>query len=124
MKPKAIEDLVLKLSKEGRTKAQIGLVLRDQYGIPRIHPVLGKRLTQVLVDQGIEEDLPEDISQLMLRAVKVFEHVQINPKDLHNKRNLALTEAKIRRLGRYYMAKGTLPTDWKYTIKMAKLTVG
>ena len=47
--------------------------------------------------------------------------VYINKKDLHNKRNLHLTESKIRRLTKYYHTKERLPEGWKYTPDQAKL---
>ena len=38
---KELENLVIELAKEGKTPAQIGLVLRDKHGIPKTR-LLGK----------------------------------------------------------------------------------
>ena len=40
---KEVEDLVLKLREDGLQPAQIGLKLRDQYGIPDVKTVTGKK---------------------------------------------------------------------------------
>jgi small subunit ribosomal protein S15 len=46
-----------------------------------------------------------------------------NHKDLHNKRALELTEAKIRRLAKYYINEGKLESDWKYKRDQLRLMV-
>ena len=51
---------------------------------------------------------------LMRQAVAIIDHLTTNHRDIHNKRSLELTEAKIRRLGNYYKAEGKLSADWKY----------
>ena len=61
---------------------------------------------------------------MMRKAVRLGEHLDKNPKDIHNKRALQLTESKIMRLVRYYKDNSVLPTDWKYSLDTAKLTVG
>src|SRR5947209_13417210 len=45
--PEEVEDLVLKLSKEGNPPSIIGQILRDRYGIPLICQVAEKRLEQL-----------------------------------------------------------------------------
>ena len=47
-KTKEIEMLIGKLSKEGKSSSEIGLILRDSYGIPNIKQVTGKRLQEIL----------------------------------------------------------------------------
>ena len=67
--------------------------------------------------------LPEDMQNLMKRAVSLNEHVKLNPKDLHNKRGLALIESRIRRLAKYYGREGMIPEGWKYSLDTAKLEI-
>src|SRR3989338_2460019 len=47
---KKIGEVIENLSKEGLTKAKIGLVLRDSYGIPK-SKFLGKKLGRILVER-------------------------------------------------------------------------
>ena len=43
-----IEELVLKLRKEGKSTSVIGVILRDQYGIPDVKTVTGDKITAIL----------------------------------------------------------------------------
>lgn len=123
MKPKEIERVVLRLADEGYSTSVLGMKLRDQYGVPSVKLSVGKSILKILAENKRTPKLPEDIRNLMKKAVNLGEHLAENPKDLHNRRALGLTEAKIRRLMRYYKVKGTLPKDWNYDLKMAKLLV-
>ncbi len=121
MESDEVEELIVKLAKQNMTSAQIGLILRDQHGVPDVKLVTGKKLTKILADNGLASDIPEDLMFLLRKAVRMHEHMKANNKDLHNKRQLHLTEAKIRRLVRYYVRVNKLPVDWKYTYQKAKL---
>lgn len=123
MQSSEIEDLILKFHNEGLSTSSIGERLRDQYGIPNVKLTTGKRITKVLEDKGIQFKIPEDLTNLMKRAVHLHEMLQRNTRDIHNRRNLNLIEAKIRRLVRYYKKTGKLPDDWSYSISTAKLLV-
>ena len=52
-KPKEIELLVSKLAKEDKTPSQIGLYLRDNYGIPSVKQITGKTVTQILKEKAL-----------------------------------------------------------------------
>ncbi len=123
MKPKEIERTVLRLSDDGMSTSQIGMKLRDQFGVPNVKLCTGKSILTILAEHKRAPKLPEDLRNLMKKAVNLGEHLQENPKDTHNKRALALTEAKIRRLMRYYKDKGVLDPDWVYKLSSAKLLV-
>ncbi len=123
MKPKEIERTVLRLSDEGLSTSQIGMKLRDQYGVPNVKLCAGKSILTILGEHKRTPKLPEDLRNLMKKAVNLGEHLKENPKDTHNKRALALTEAKIRRLMRYYKDRGVLGPDWVYKLSSAKLLV-
>jgi small subunit ribosomal protein S15 len=122
-KPKEVEDLVVKYSKEGMSSAMIGLRLRDQHGVPNVRLATGRSITQILGDSELAPPMPEDLTNLMRKAVQLNAHLRSNPKDLHNKRGLQLIEAKIRRISRYYIKTGVMPKDWKYSIETAELQV-
>ena len=120
---KEIESLVLKYAKEGMSTSQIGIVLRDKHAVPDARLVLGKRIGAVLADNDLGGSYPEDLMNLMRQAVGIIDHLTTNHRDIHNKRSLELTEAKIRRLGNYYKAEGKLPADWKYKRDQLRLIV-
>lgn len=120
-KPKEIEDLVVRFSKEGLSSALVGLRLRDQHGVPSVRLATGKSISQILMENELTPSLPEDLANLMRKAVHLNAHLKTNPKDLHNKRGLHLIEAKIRRITKYYIRTGVMPKDWKYSIETAEL---
>ena len=116
-----IEELIVKMAKDGYTSARIGLVLRDQYGVPNVKLATGRTVTEIMTEKGVSPALPEDLSNLMRRAISLNVHLKENRGDVSNKRGLQLIESKIRRLERYYKRNGVLPADWKYSLKTAEL---
>ncbi len=118
-----VEEMVVKLAKEGHTQAKIGIILRDQYGVPSVKVVTGKSIGRILAEHEMSPQIPEDLMALMRRAVRINSHLANNPRDLGNKRGLQLVESKIRRLVKYYKKTGKLPENWKYSLKEAELLV-
>jgi small subunit ribosomal protein S15 len=121
MSASEIEEVIVKMAKNGQASAMIGLVLRDQYGVPDIKLATGKTVTEIMKEKGVASALPEDISNLMRRAISLNVHLRKNPGDVSNRRGLNLIEAKIRRLEHYYKDNGVLPENWKYSLSTAEL---
>lgn len=122
-KPKEIETMVTKLAREGLQAARIGLALRDNYGIPRVKDVVGKTITTILKERGLAKELPEDFLALVKKAVGIRKHLEENKQDKTALRGMQLTDAKIRRLVKYYKRTHVLPPDWKYDVKSLKMYV-
>lgn len=116
-----IEKLIIDLRKQGRTASEVGVILRDQYGVPDVKLSLGKSITEVLEENDISPEIPEDLTALMEKAVNLKEHLDENSKDKSNRRGLQLIESKIRRLVEYYKEEGKLDEDWKYTMSKAEM---
>jgi small subunit ribosomal protein S15 len=116
-----VEALVMKLSKEGFPPSKIGIILRDQHGVPLAKPIIGKSVTDVLKERKLYSSLPEDLENLLRKATRLHVHQDKNKADLHNKRALQIVEAKIYKLSRYYKKQGVLPADWKYSPKAISL---
>lgn len=121
LNPREIESRVIELAKGGKSTSEIGMILRDQYAVPDVTTATGKSITQILEHNNIKAEIPEDLRNLIRTALKLRKHLDINRKDLKNKRNLHLTESKIRRLTNYYHSEGRLPKGWKYSLEQAKL---
>lgn len=115
--------LIVELAKKGYGPSMIGIILRDQFGVPLVKQVLGKKLVKVLEEEGVKLPIPEDLFMLMKRAVRVREHLAEHPKDYHSARGLMEIESKIRRLVKYYKRVGKLPPDWEYDPERARLLV-
>jgi len=101
-KSKELELLIIKLAKEGKTPSQIGIVLRDIYGIPDEKLVTKKNITKILEEKKILPELPEDLTALIKKAISIKKHMEINKKDEKARFGLLLTESKIKRLTKYY----------------------
>ncbi|MBW9223302.1 30S ribosomal protein S15 [Methanothermococcus sp. SCGC AD-155-E23] len=123
MTPEEVENKVVELAKKGYQSAMIGLILRDTYGIPDVKLITGKSISDIMKEHNVYPEVPEDLLNLMKRAVNLRNHLENHPKDLHSKRGLQLIESKIRRLVKYYRRKKVLPENWKYTPEIAKLLV-
>ena len=121
--PKDIEAIIVKLAKKGESPSKIGIILRDQYGVPLVKTQTNKKITQILTEKGVKPELPEDLMNLLQKAVNLDKHNTQNHKDMGSKRGMQLIEAKIRRLANYYKKAGRLPKDWKYNLEQAKLVV-
>ena len=124
LKPAEIEAIIVKLAKQGMGSAQIGLALRDQYGIPSARMFTKTKIARTLKEKGLyPKELPEDMFNLVRRAVNLYNHLQKNKHDYTSQRGYEITESKIRRLAKYYKKQGTLPVSWKWKIEQAKLLV-
>lgn len=116
-----VEKKVVDLHNQGLSTSQIGILLRDSYSVPSVALVTGKKLTQILKARESADKLPEDLQNLMRKALRLRKHLGVNKMDIHNKRSLQLTESKIRRLVKYYKRGQVLPGDWKYKPETAEV---
>ena len=113
-RPKEIELLIVKLVKEGKTPSQIGLYLRDSYGVPNVRGITKKKIGEILKEKNLLPKLPEDLTALIKRSITLRKHLEKNHKDISAKRGLELTESKIKRLVKYYKKLGRIAVKWKY----------
>ncbi|MBP1662105.1 MAG: Ribosomal domain protein [Thermoplasmatales archaeon] len=111
----------MELAKAEKTTSEIGMILRDQYAVPDVKIATGKTITQILEQNKITQEIPEDLQNLIKTALKLKKHIDQHSKDFKTKRNLSLTESKIRRLMKYYHREHRLPDGWKYSLEQAKL---
>jgi small subunit ribosomal protein S15 len=109
-----LENKVVDLHNQGLPTSAIGILLRDSYSVPSVALVTGKKITRILKERDSASKLPEDLQNLMRKALRLRKHLGVNKTDIHNKRALQLTESKIRRLVKYYRREKVLPEDWKY----------
>lgn len=123
LKPKQVEGLVVTLFNQGTSKSLIGLMLRDQYGIPSVRQVTDKSIKEILEENNLKEKIPEDLLSLIKESVKLQKHLKEHKKDQTARLGYNLCVAKIKRMGMYYRKKGILPIDWRYSPETAALMV-
>lgn len=120
-KAKEVELLVTKLAKEGKPSSEIGVILRDTYGVSSIKTTVGKNVQAILKEKGMQKELPEDLLNLVKKSISIRKHLEENKQDMPALRGLILTESKIKRLVKYYKKNKVLPLDWKYDAKSIRL---
>ena len=118
---KEIEGLIIKYAKEGMTTSQIGIKLRDQHAIPLVKPIINKGIKEVLIENKLKPEIPEDLNNIVMKAVNLQKHLKENRSDNRNTRALELVEAKVHRLSTHYKKTGEIDQKWKYKSVVAQL---
>ena len=117
-----IESRVVELAEQGHDPSQIGMKLRDEgvkgTPVPNVKLATGKKVTAILEEHDAKPDLPEDLRNLMERAIRLRRHMEENNNDAQNKRALQNTESKIRRLVSYYRGD-QLDEEFTYSFDVA-----
>lgn len=86
MKSGDVEKLVVELAKKGNSPAKIGLILRDEHGIPK-KKLFGKRISQILKENGI--DFPGERSCLDNKIKMSQTHFERHKHDYQASRALS-----------------------------------
>ncbi len=118
-----IENTIQALASSGKHSSEIGMLLRDRYGVPDVSLATGKKIGTILKEKNLSPKIPEDIHNLIVHVLDLNKHLQKNPKDIHNKRSLNNMVSKIRRLEKYYHREGVLPADWKFSIQRGEMLI-
>jgi len=121
--PEEIVSEIVKLSRRGKSASMMGIILRDQYGVGDVQKITGKKISKILKENDLLPELPEDLQNLINKAINLRSHLEKNTRDTHNRRSLQLIESKIKRIEKYYKKTGVLPGGWRYTHEKAKLMV-
>lgn len=83
LKPAEIEKLIVDLGKSGNNMAKIGLILRDEYGIPKVKTI-GKKIKKILDENKVKYDTEKDIISKRSEMIKL--HIGKNKHDYKAKR--------------------------------------
>ena len=120
---KEIEQLIIKLSKQGKSQSEIGMILRDTYGVPDVRRILQTKMGKILERNKLNKEIPEDLLNLIKKEITLMKHSETNKKDMSAKRGLLLTGSKINRLVKYYKKENKLDKNWVYNRDKAKLLI-
>jgi len=118
---KEVEELVVKYGKDGVPMSQIGIKLRDQHAIPLTKIITKKSVKKILEENNVKQDIPEDLNNIVKKAINLQRHLKNNNSDKRNVRSLELVEAKVHRIATYYKKIGAIPQNWKYKSVVAQL---
>ena len=120
-KGKEVEKLVIKYAKSDKTASEIGMILRDTYGIQSVKTLTEKSISKILAENNLAKKLPEDLLNLIKKLIAVKHHFEKNKHDKTSKRGFQLTSSKIRRLVKYYKKSHKLPADWNLDMSRLKM---
>ena len=95
-------ELALKLAEKGLTSEKIGLVLRDQYGIPKTK-IYNIKISRVLKEADKFEE-PTN-KNLEIKLKKIINHFKKNKQDKVAGRSLMVTKAKVKKVTDYQNKK-------------------
>lgn len=123
MSQEEIEEIIIELSEKGNSPSEIGVILRDRYGVPSVNEMVGKNILEILEEHDETPDIPEELMNLMRKAVKLRSHLDQHNRDVRSRRSLNTLESRIHRLTKYYRREGRLPSDWRYDPEEAALLV-
>ena len=108
-----LEQEIVNLAKKDVPSAKIGLILKNEYGIPKAKYSVGK-INKILAKNKVVK-FPEELQNLITRAEKLRVHFTKNAKDQVSKRGLQITEARIRKLAAYFKRNKVIDKNWAYT---------
>src|SRR3989338_1831904 len=80
-----IEKIIVDLAKKGTSPSQIGIILKEKYGIQKMK-VLGKKITKILDENKVE--YKTDLDFVNRRISKINDHAQKNKQDKRAGREL------------------------------------
>merc|ERR1712086_332051 len=109
-----VKEQICKYAQKGLRQSQIGVILRDSYGVAQVKNVTGTKILRILKTRGLAPSLAEDLYMLIKKALTVREHLEKNRKDKDSKFRLILIESRIHRLARYYKLSKRIAGNWRY----------
>ena len=98
MKEPELKKVILELS-ESHAPSKIGIILRDQYGIPTTK-VFGKKLKAYLKELGIERN--EDFENAAKKVEGLKEHLKENITDRKAKHKLQHAQSRLNIIKKYF----------------------
>ncbi|VVB78238.1 30S ribosomal protein S15 [uncultured archaeon] len=97
-----VKAIILKLGNKGISAEKIGLILRDQYGIPKVN-LYGFKIKQVLEEKGKFEE--PTTTNLKAKLNQIVEHYKKNKGDKKAERSLIITKAKLKKREEYQLKR-------------------
>jgi len=111
---------ILQLARQGYKKSYIGKVIKEKYG-KKVKELLGKKLEKILEENGIKEEIPEDLLAIFRKINRMMKHLEVHKKDMHTKKKLEEYEKSVQCLIKYYKRIGKLPENFKYSREIVKM---
>jgi len=98
MKESELKEVIAELAKK-HAPSEVGIILRDQYGIPTTK-VYGKKLKAYLKELGIERN--EDLENAEKKVERIKEHLKTNITDRKAKHKLQHAQSRLNITQKYF----------------------
>ncbi len=85
VKPADMEKIIIDLAKQGKSSAEIGMILRDQHGIPK-SKLLGKKISNIIKEANLKLNGEKELIEIKIKALN--SHLDKNKHDKKAKRSL------------------------------------
>ena len=95
MKPEEVTKKIVELGKQGIQPEKIGLILRDEYGIPKAR-LFGKKIGQTLKENKIE--INSELNNLSKKLDNLKKHFEQNKHDYPAKKSIIQTFSRVNKL--------------------------
>ncbi|KAF2322776.1 hypothetical protein GH714_030606 [Hevea brasiliensis] len=92
--PQDVEENICKLTEKGLTP-QIGVILRDSYGISKVKSVTGSKILRIIKAHGFAPEIPQHLYHLIKKVVVIRKHSERNREGKDSKFRLILVESRI-----------------------------
>ena len=93
-----LKTIVAELAQKNQP-AQIGLILRDQYGIPTTK-IFGKKLSKILAELNLQTNF--ELQNVQKKAERMVEHLKKNKGDKKAKHKLQKASGRVNKLKKYF----------------------
>ena len=101
MTEKELQKVIAELSQK-HPPAKIGIILRDQYGVPTTR-LYGKKLSEYLKEAGIENK--QDLESAERKVDRLKEHLKNNVTDRKAKHKLQKAQSRLNIVKKYFSRK-------------------
>ena len=95
-----VKAIIMKLAGKGLSSEKIGLVLRDQYGIPTVK-LFNLKIKDIMQDK-FEEPTTKNLNN---KLQKLITHYHKNKQDKNAERSLIISKAKLKKRIDYHTKK-------------------
>ncbi len=98
---KEVKKMVLDLFDKGNSIEKIGLILKDQYGIPKVK-LFGLKIKKIIEEEKKEKCDEPTILNLKEKLDQIIKHYKKNKQDKNAERSLIITKAKLKKREDYH----------------------
>jgi len=97
IKPAEIEKLIVELGRQGIPSEKIGLILRDQHGIPKAR-LFGLRVNKVLAKNNLAAD--SEMKNVAKKIERLKKHFAKNKHDYMTQRKAVMYASQLKKMER------------------------